>query len=251
MKSTDVRRWAVLGAVGAMGLAGCVRHHVHHLHAGRPLSVADRLNCPENQGWLTRASAAADGNSCEYRRGDGEQVTLTRLPLNGQSVQAALDPTETQLKALLPPRPAPAPAQNEDNDKDKSKDKDTARIDVPGVHIDAHGDKAEVRVFGVTVDADNDKANVHAGLGSDKAVVSADENGAEVRASDINATNANIVLILASEKPGPTGLRAVGYIARGPVAGPLLVAQFKSAERHQGFNDDRDVRRLMELNLSR
>jgi hypothetical protein len=252
MKSTDLRIWAIAAAVGAVGLAGCVRHH-HHLHPGRPLVVADRLNCPEYQGSLTRVSTAADGNSCEYRRGDGEQVTLVRLPLNGQSPQAALEPMETQLKSLLPQRKAQASstAQDEGGDKDKDKDKDSARIDVPGVHIDAHGDKAEVRVFGVTVDADNDKANVHAGLGSDRAVVSADENGAEVRANDINATNANMVLILASETPGPTGLHAAGYIARGPVSGPLLVAEFRSTERHQGFNDDHDVRRLMDLNLSR
>jgi len=210
--------------------------------------VAARLNCPENQGWLTRVSAASDGNSCEYRRGDGELVTLVRLSLNGQSPQAALDPIESQLKALLPPRKtqpsAPEPAPGE-------KDKDSARIDVPGVHIDAHGDKAEVRVFGVTVDADNRKANVNAGIGADRAVVSADDSGAEVRATDINAVNANIVLVLASEKPGPTGLRAVGYMARGPVTGPLVVAEVKSAERHQGLNDDHDVRRLMNLNVSR
>jgi len=191
---------------------------------------------------------SADGDTCEYRREDGEQVTLTRLPLTGQTPQAALAPIETSLKALVPPRKDNSSASSAKSDPD---DHDSAHIDVPGVHIDAHGDKAEVRVFGVTVAADNDKADVHAGLGSDKAVVSADESGAEVRATDINAVNANMVLILASEKPGPTGFRAVGFIARGPVAGPLVVAEFKSVAHHSGINDDHDIHRLMDLNLSR
>jgi hypothetical protein len=238
-----------LGAVAVLSLAGCVRvHHDHHQRGGRPMVVADKLDCPPAQGFLDRVSVSPDGNTCEYRRSDGELVTLTRLPLNGQTPQVGLTPIEASLKALLPPRTDNASAKSAgDNDDDK----DSARIDVPGVHIDAHGKKAQVRVFGVTIDADNDKANVHAGLGSDKATVSADESGAEVRATDITNTNANIVLVLASEKPGPTGLRAVGYMARGPVTGPLVVAEFKGVERHTGFNDDHDVRKLLDLNISR
>lgn len=248
------RQFLMLAAAGAAaGLASCAppHHGHHHARAGAPLVVADHLNCPENQGWLKRMSVSADGTACEYRRQDGEQVTLTRLPLVGQSPQVALAPIEAALKAQLPPRQDKSAAPDVKASGDG--DKDTARIDVPGVHIDAHGNKAEVRVFGVTVDADgdNDKANVNAGLGSNKAVVSADDNGAEVRATDIDASNANMVLVLASDKPGPSGLRTVGYIARGPVSGPLLVAQFKSAEHHNNLGDDHDVRRLLDLNLSR
>lgn len=241
---------AGLGGLAAIGLGGCFRvHHDHHLHAGRPMVVGARLDCPQTQGWLTRVSMSADGGACEYRRSDGEQVTLTRLPLNGLGPQAAMAPIETSLKALLPPRNGGAPSVPEP--PSPPGDKDSARIDVPGVHIDAHGNKAEVRVFGMTIDADNDKADIHAGLGSDKAVVSADENGAEVRAADVDASNANLVLILASEKPGPSGFRAVGYMARGPVAGPLVVAQFKSIEHHSGVSDDHDIRRLLDRNISR
>jgi hypothetical protein len=251
MKSTSFSRFVAiggLGAVAAVALSGCFRpHHIHHAHAGRPLVVGAQLNCPPSQGLLTRATVSTDGNTCEYHRSDGEQVILTRLPLNGQNPQAALDPIEASLKALLPPRKESAAV----SDDKTSTDKDSAHIDVPGVHIDAHDNKAEVRVFGVTINADNDKANVQAGLGSDKAVVSADESGAEVRANDVDATNANLVLILASEKPGPTGFRAVGYIARGPASGPLVVAEFKSVQHHSGINDDHDIRRLMDLNISR
>jgi len=249
MRRTTFGALALLGAALAISLGGCVRHRHAHMHAGRPLIVADRLDCPEQQGELYRVSAAADGSRCDYRRGDGVQVSLVRMPLNGQTPQAALSPLEGELRALLPPRKGGG-ASAGDSDEDAG-DKGSAHIDVPGVHIDAHGDKAEVRVFGVTVDADKDKANVNAGLGANKASVSADDHGAEVRATNVDATNANMVLILASEKPGPTGLRAAGYIARGPVSGPLLVAQFRSNEQHQGFNEDHDVRRLMERNLSR
>jgi len=234
-----------LGAAAAASLSACAPVHHHHAHSGRPLVVAARLDCPENQGALTRVSVSADGNACEYKRDDGAQVSLIRLPLNGQTPQAALEPIETSLKTLLPPRKdASAPTPPNPNEKD------SARIDVPGVHIDAHGDKAEVRVMGVTIDADNDKAHVNAGVGSDRAVVSADEQGAEVRATDVNIVNADLVLVLASEKPGPSGLRAVGYIARGPSSGPLVVAEFKSPERHTGISDDHDIRRLIDRNVS-
>jgi hypothetical protein len=236
-----------VSAAAATSLSGCIPHpHHHHLHSGRPLVVAAKLDCPDDQGRLTRVSVSADGDTCEYKRDDGAQVSLVRLPLNGQSPQDALAPVETSLRTLLPPRDnaaAPPPPSN-------NNDKDSARIDVPGVHIDAHGDKAEVRVMGVTIDADNQKAHVNAGLGSDHAVVTADEHGAEVRATEVDNVNANLVLVLASEKPGPSGLRSVGYIARGPAAGPLVVAEFKSAEHHTGFNDDHDINKLMERNLS-
>jgi hypothetical protein len=234
-------------AIAAAALSGCVRvhHHAHLSRAGRPMVVAAQLDCPQSEGWLTRVSISADGTTCQYRGGDVDQVTLTRLPLNGQTPQAVLAPIETSLKTLIPPRKDDAPSASGDNDGDN------ARIDVPGVHIDAHGDKAVVKVFGVTIDADNDKANIHAGLGSKNAVVLADHGGAEVRATDIDAANANLVLILASEKPGPTGFRSVGYMARGPVAGPLVVLQYKSTINRDGVSDDHDLHRLMDLNVTR
>jgi len=240
-----------LTALAAVGLTGCFRvhHHAHLSSGGRPLVVAATLECPPYQGWLTRVSISADANTCDYRRGDGELVTLTRLPLNGLTPQAALAPIEAALKPLVPPRKdSLTPPDSKDGDGD---DKDSARIDVPGVHIDAHGDKAEVRVFGVSIDADKDNANVHAGLGSKNATVLADSSGAEVRAADVDASNANMVLVLASEKPGPTGLRSVGYLARGPVTGPLVVLQFKSTENRDGIGDDHDLRKLLDLNVNR
>ena len=253
MKSTSTSKIvAVTGLVGvaAIGLSGCFRvHHSHLSRAGRPLVVGLRLDCPERQGWLTRVSISADQTSCEYQRGDGEQVTLTRLPLNGQTPQAALAPTEASLKTLIPPRKQPEITP--DSGMSASDGKDSAHIDVPGVHIDAHGDKAEVRVFGVTIDADHDNANVHAGIGSKNAVVLADDHGAEIRAADVDAPNANLVLILASDKPGPTGYRTVGYMARGPIAGPLIVLQFKSTTNRDGMGDDHDLRKLIELNVTR
>ncbi|HEX4180265.1 MAG TPA: hypothetical protein VHY32_05705 [Caulobacteraceae bacterium] len=244
-------RFIVLAALGsgiAAGLSGCVKHHPRHLHDHRPLIVGARLDCPDAQGSLIRTSISADANRCEYRRDDGEQVSLVRLPLNGQTPQAGLAPIEASLKTLLPPRQPGAPADPGDSGV---KDGDNACIDVPGVHIDAHGDKAVVRVLGVTIDADSDKANVHAGLGGDKAVVSADQNGAEIRAIDQGGPNANLVLVLASERPGPTGLHSVGYMARGPASGPLVVAEFKNPRAHVHSEDDHDIRRLLDKNLSR
>ena len=122
-------------SAAAASLSGCIPHPHHHLHSRTPLVVAAKLDCPEDQGRLTRVSVSADGNTCEYKRDDGAQVSLVRLPLNGQSPQDALAPVETALRTQIPAHDEsvtpPAPAHSSDNDKD------SARIDVPGVHIDA------------------------------------------------------------------------------------------------------------------
>jgi hypothetical protein len=57
-------------------------------------------------------------------------------------------------------------------------------------------------------------------------------------------------LIIASEKPGPEGYRLVGYEARGPVGGPLVVATIKGKAKHerQVF---KELKALVSLNSGR
>ena len=54
---------------------------------------------------------------------------------------------------------------------------------------------------------------------------------------------------LAADRPGPTAYRAVGYLARGPVAGPLVVASFKATDQHQDWRGDHDLNALLALNV--
>lgn len=227
-----------------LALAACHPPHLHRhggLWAGPAMSVPARLNCPDNVGALTRTAAASDGQSCAYKGADGEDVSLTRLVLNGQSPQAGLASIEASLRPLLPPRQSPTPTAGPGDGR-------TANVDLPGVHVHAQGDQAEVNVFGVTIKADGQNANVNVGHGSDNTVVLADPNGAEIRSVDIGPANARLAFILASENPGPSGLHAVGYLARGPLAGPIVVATFKAPAQRNDWRGDADLNDLLRMN---
>ncbi|MGI9168967.1 MAG: hypothetical protein ACR2FH_02155, partial [Caulobacteraceae bacterium] len=50
--------------------------------------------------------------------------------------------------------------------------------------------------------------------------------------------------ILASDNPGPGGYKTVGYEARGPVGGPLVVASAKAKSDDNLKDDMRDLLRL-------
>jgi hypothetical protein len=245
-------------ALAALSLSACHRYHRQvSINTGdgaswtdndndAPVTVADRLNCPQTQGALQLVSAAADGQSCAYRKDDQEDVALSRVALNGETPRGAMKPMETELAGLVAVRPDAAPVTV---DASKGDGDDKAKIDLPGVHIDAHGDKAKVSVLGVTVNADGDRADVHAGAGQNLATVHAGPGGAEIRADRVGGHTANLVYILAGEASGPQGYRAVGYLARGPVAGPLVVGEFKSRSDDHGGRHDRDLEELINLNV--
>jgi hypothetical protein len=223
-------------AAAALALAGChplVRvHHSGGFHSSGPITVLDKLDCPETEGRLTRTAAAADGQSCDYKGPDDEMVSLTRMVLPaGQTAQVALSPMEASLQGMIK-RGAGTGLVNVTSDEGPNGDK--ANVDMPGIHIHSNGDKSQVKIFGVTVDSDNDKANVHVGSGSKQASVNADDHGATIRANDVSNGNTESVFILAGEPATPDGYHAVGYVARGPAAGPLVVAQFKTKREHHG-----------------
>jgi len=252
-----MHRELIVGAIAAASLVGLSACHVHHhvwISGGdtawsddgdRTVSVGDRLDCPDAQGALQKVSAAPDGRSCVYKRGDDEDVVLSLVALNGQPPRAAMAPMEAELAQLTPVHPGPGPVSI---DASQGNGDDRAKIDLPGLHIDAHGDKAKVSVLGMTVDADNDHANVHAGEGDNTATVHAGPGGAEIRADRVGAHSVNLVYVLAGDTAGPSGYRADGYIARGPLAGPLVVGEFKSKTNDQGHHDH-DLESLIELNL--
>jgi hypothetical protein len=244
---TLVGAGALAGA--AFGLAACHPPHIHRGEgrgwSGKPMSVGKLLICPLKVGALSRTARTADGQACDYKGPDGEQAHLQRLDLAGQAPQAALAPIEAALRPLIPARAGPDPVDAGDG----ADDGHHAKVDLPGIHIKAQGDKAEVRVFGITVNADGENADVNMGQGETGTVVQAGANGAEIRFADVEGGNARLMLALLADKAGPSGLHAVGYLARGPVAGPLVVASFKSAARHQDWRRDAGLNALLDLNV--
>lgn len=216
------------------------------------MRVIDRLDCPDREGSLDRTGASVDGRSCAYAGPGEEEVTLALTPLNGATPQAVLAPQEAQLRTLIPASGAAGGASIQAS-TDRSGDR--ANIDLPGFHIHADGGKAHIRLPGVSIDADDDDdAHVHTNLagGMSNVMVDAHSGGAVIHAGEAGAHGADMVLLLASDTPGPGGERLVGYIARGPASGPLVVATFKSKSpdrRERNHLEHSDISRLVNLNV--
>jgi len=267
-----------------------VQRHVHYIGPETGfMKVNTRLDCPETSGDLTRSGMAADGLSCTYTGPNDETVSLGLTPLGGAAPQAVLARLEMQLRAdtgltgAAPPAPpAPPTAQSKteakaatkdwdagsqakgDDDKDDDDDDDDskaasqshgssgdhAKIDLPGLHISANGDKADVSLPGISIHANGDNAEVHAGWWGRSATIESHDGATTVRVGRADQSGVDSMLILTSDSPGPSGYRAVGYVAKGPPAGPLVIATFKAKSDHSEHNLAGDgVKKLVQLNV--
>ncbi|MFA4893402.1 methyltransferase type 11 [Brevundimonas sp.] len=126
---------------------------------------------------------------------------------------------------------------------------DDAVVRLPGMHIETKGDQASVRIGGLHINAnDSDgstrvtSASSASGGRGDSVSVNALNNAAEIRTSaGGEATRAS--WILTDNRDQESGWGLVGYEARGPVGGPLVVATVRSKDtnRNRAFEDARDL----------
>lgn len=125
---------------------------------------------------------------------------------------------------------------------------DYAHVSAPGVRIEAQGEKAVVRLPGVRIDADGDRANIRIGgltiraddrtsrvnVASDDAAegvnIDAAEGVARIRTS-ASGEAVRSTFLMAADDPSASGWRTVGYEARGPVGGPIVVATIRTKDR--------------------
>ena len=120
------------------------------------------------------------------------------------------------------------------------------------MRIETRGDKASVRIGGFHIDADDSdgSARVSGSSGNgDNVSINAQDDAAEIRASAAGGgTRAS--WILTDSRASESGWRVVGYEARGPVGGPLVVATVRSRDRNRerAFEDAKD---LVALNAGR
>jgi hypothetical protein len=121
---------------------------------------------------------------------------------------------------------------------DSTGDDETARVNMPGLHITAHGDKADVRVGPIHVDANGETATIR--------------NIQDVRmrgeAFSTRKRGIRAMFLLAGDNLG-NGYKYLGYDASGPRTGPLTIAVVKS-KSSGGFHGDiyGDVKRLVRRN---
>ena len=244
-----------LGLLAVAGLC-VIACHPRRLHRGdiisldhRPMRQVERLTCPDQVDGLTRTAQAADGRSCAYAGPQSEEVQLSLMALDGATPDVRLASLDTTLKAELPGAKADTghgPTVHVSSDQAG----DQAHIDLPGFHLNASGGRADIRMPGVSINADGDKARVSTGVGGrEQAVVDAHAGGAEIRAGGVGANGADVTYLLASDTPGPSGYRMVGYIAKGPASGPLVVGVFRSRD-HQGHDGGaHGLDRLIDMNV--
>ncbi|MES2722034.1 MAG: hypothetical protein V4656_02655 [Pseudomonadota bacterium] len=245
----------LLLAASALALSACQK----------PATLKAKLECPQTEGSLTLVSAAADGQSCVYRESDGAQITLTRMPVKGDAV-ATLAALEAELKTLggtpvassadttAAPGAAAEAARVEAEARADAKidaamdeavegrpriqakvDTETGeehtQVDLPGLHINAEGEKANVRVGPININADGDSTTATIKMYRDVRMrgeaLSREKRG--LRATFIYAGD---------DLTG--GYKYLGYEASGPKTGPIVVGVVKSTadSRHDDMYDD-------------
>ncbi len=238
---------------------------------GGPLKVVTTLQCPQTQGPLTRKGGpAADGLSCDYAGPRGSEVTLHLVALDGADATEALKPFETRLSSELPAAEAQLASAPMDQAADAAVDVRSETVDgvehaevrMPGVDIQAKGDDAVVRLPGMSIDASGDKAivrigglQINADDASEKVSITTEDEALDIQAhgdatvvrtrAPGKSIRANFILTDGSGEE--RGLwRVVGYEARGPSGGPIVVATVKSKGRNEDglFDAARDLVRL-------
>lgn len=235
-----------LAALAAVAAASATLAHAEVRPDGPALRAPARLDCPANSGDLTRTAQSPDGQWCDYAGPNGEHVRLRLAPLNGQTPSEALAPLRTQLHGLVPVYRTATPVNYSAGD--------TADVNVPFVHVHKDGDKADVRLFGIfhIVGHDHD-SDLDGDRGHEHTAVRAGLRGAEVIADKVGRNNASMVYVLAGNHRYSSGYRAAGYVAKGPVTGPLVVAEFRSPVNSHRDNDTGhlDLDRLIDRQLDR
>lgn len=124
-----------------------------------------------------------------------------------------------------------------------------ATVRLPGMRIETRGDQASVRIGGFHIDASGDgtdekgSARVRASSpGGDSVSINAQNDAAEIRTS-ASGEATRTSWILTDNRETESGWRMVGFEARGPVGGPLVVATVRSRDTNRGraFEDAKDL----------
>lgn len=241
--------------------------HTENPDAKGALKVVETLQCPQTMGSLTRKGTAMEGGAvCTYAGPRGAEVSLHLVRLHGATPAEALKAFEDRLSAAMPQaiaqlkaaagteaeRQAAAKGAEPSGDRasvrapgvDIQAEGDDATVRLPGLHIESKGDDASVRIGGFHIDASEGegRVNIEGSEGGDNVSIQANQDAAEIRTSaGGGATRAN--WILTDNRPSEAGWRLVGYEARGPAGGPIVVATVRARDRDRGrvFEDAKDL----------
>lgn len=195
------------------------------LLASMPRTAADLSRSSADSARADAASARADAESA---RADAEAA--------GADVRAAADASPDSAHIS-------APGMKIDAEGDR------ASVRMPGIHVEANGDKADVRIGGLTIRANDSGASVNGRVTTDADTVNvqANDNSEQVR-TRAPGEAVRQTYLMTDNRASDTGWRMVGYEARGPRTGPIVVATVRSRERNaDGVFDD--AKELVALNV--
>lgn len=218
------------------------------------LKVVEALQCPETLGVLTRKGTAhAGGTTCLYSGPRGAEVSLQLVALTEQDAATVLQRFENALSADMPHTTADLRAQAQADAAQASADAaqvqadiaaaeadragaaadaaaDRASVRLPGMSIDADGDKASVRIGGFSINADDSAGTARIASSDESVSVNANDDAAEIRTNAPGEATRRTYL-LTDSRPADQGWRLVGFEARGPVGGPLVIATVRAKDR--------------------
>lgn len=228
-------RFALVAGVASVALGACggegvrITQREETTEEGSPLRAISALSCPEHHGDLTRIETAADGLSCLYTGPRGAKVTLQLVTFEpGQSVTDVLSPFDRSMRELMPETVSRASSGEDGPLVSVQSNGENARVRLPGVSIDQDGERASINIGGIRIRADGASEPAEGDVTS----VNVNEEAAEIRTraggGDVRAT-----YILTDDTPSEDGWRTVGYEARGPGAGPIVVALVRSKDRDE------------------
>jgi hypothetical protein len=258
MSVTVPHRLLIVGLLASglsLGLAGCDGENAVRITTTTStssddsgpkgvLKVVDSLQCPDTMGALTRkGSANPGGGSCTYGGPRGSEVILYLVKLDGRDAESVLRDYERRMTAEMPQAAVRINAsQNESGREDASVQApgvniqakgDDATVSLPGLHIETQGDNATVRIAGINIQSKDGQ-----GVRTENSNVSINTDGetTQVR-TQAPGEATRMTFVLAADQVEPGEWRQVGFEARGPAGGPLVLATVRSKARNDRVFD--------------
>ncbi len=188
---------------------------------------------------LEALEAAADAADADAARADRAAATADQAAAAADRAAATAERAADEAAAAGDRASVRAPGVNIEANGDD------ATVRLPGMRIETRGDKASVRIGGFHIDADDSDGSARVSGSTpngDDVTINAQDDAAEIRAS-AGGGGTRASWILTDNRASESGWRLVGYEARGPVGGPLVIATVRSRDRNRerAFEDAKDL----------
>lgn len=203
------------------------------------LKVVESLKCPDTVGVLTRkGSADPGGGACTYGGPRGAEVVVYLIRLGDRPAEDVLRDFERRLAADMPQAAVRIDARSAEGAEEQASVQapgvdiqakgEDATVNLPGLHIQTRGDSASVRIAGINIESKDGQ-----GVRTEKSSVEINSDGetTQVR-TQAPGDSTRATFVLADDNVEAGAWRQVGYEARGPAGGPLVLATVRSKARH-------------------